>query len=408
MKKYTKIVICLIACMSVLIGCQKEPDKAVDLYEGENVDKIVTKAYNYFNENVSSAIVEDTSESTGEYGGKSKEIISFENANSDEYIERIEMGDRTTYRDKDGLYQNEENDSRIRKINVDINSDEYSDYYLNYYDIGSNSIYDDDSADYYIKGEKEKIVNNDGSIDIVIHADEELLNKESKDTYDYELSERNRPEYISELEDEYSNFLEKDQIIQNALNNVGANIEYRYPGTCYVKIHINEIGFIEEMIRYEEKDTYQNFVNGLDNRYSTTNTLKIKNINNNEVKKDDVEKKDDLKSEDKFSKNLTPDETDKIVDGDIIEQYPDVQTLINKDLYYLLDETTGEIKLIPLKVGYRSWSDTWDIDIYGSITEINDQELITMLENLPGFQEALNNNPFDGRIDYYGNGEWGY
>lgn len=292
MKKYTKRVICLIACMSVLMGCQKEPnpDKAVDLYEGENVDKIVTKAYNYFNENVSSAIVEDTKESTSENAFYAKEIFSFENANSDEYIERREYGGRTSYRDKDGWYQNEENDSRIRKINVDINSDEYSNYFLNYYDIELNSIYDDDSADYYIKGKKEKIVNNDGSIDIVIHADEELLNKESKESYDYELSEINRPEFISELEDEYSNFLEKDQIIQNALNNVGDGIEYRYPGTCYVKIHINEIGFIEEMIRYEEKDTYQNFVNGIDNRYSTTNTLKITNINNNKVKKDDVEK----------------------------------------------------------------------------------------------------------------------
>lgn len=146
-------------------------------------------------------------------------------------------------------------------------------------------------------------------------------------------------------------------------------------------------------------------MNGIDKRYSTTNAIKITSIDNNKVKKDDVVKLDALDNEEKI---LTPKETDKIVDRDIINQYPDLQTLINKDLYYQLDESTGEIRLVPLKVGYRSWSSTWDIEIDGMIREIYDQELITMLENLPGFQDALNNNPFNGRIDYYGNGEWSY
>lgn len=404
MKKYTKIVICLIACMSVLIGCQKEPDKAVDLYEGENVDKIVTKAYNYFNKNVSSAIVEDTSESTGENADKFKEIISFENKNRDEYVVRKEnMNNYATYTDKDGYYIREDGKDKFRKR---ISKENH--YNTDYYDIKSNSFYDADADNCYTKGKKEKIVNDDGSIDIVIHADDELYNREAKEAYDYELSQEHIQEYVSKLEAEYRNFLEKDQMIQEALNELGTGIECIYPGTCYVKIHINEIGFIEEMIKYEERDTYLNFVNGIDNRYSVKYTIKITNINNNEVKKDDVEKLDDLESKDKFTKNLTPEETDKIVDGDIIEQYPDVQTLINKDLYYLLDENTGEIRLIPLDVGYRSWCDVWDISRDGPIEIIEDQELITMLENLPGFQEALNNNPFDGRIDYYGNGEWGY
>lgn len=406
MKKYTKRVICLIACMSVLMGCQKEPnpDKAVDLYEGENVDKIVTKAYNYFNRNVSSAIIEETSESTSENAYNSKTIISFENKNSDEYIVREEeTNSYATYTDKDGYYIREDGEDKFKKR---ISKENH--YNTNYYDIKSNSFYDVDADNCYTKGKKEKIVNDDGSIDIVIHADDELYNRKAKEDYDYELSQEHIQEYVSKLEDEYSKFLEKDQMIQSALNELGTGITYIYPGTCYVKIHINEIGFIEEMIRYEEIDTYQNFVNGIDNRSSTTNTIKITNINNNEVKKDDVEKLDDLESEDKFTKNLTPEETDKIVDGDIIEQYPDVQTLINKDLYYLLDENTGEIRLIPLEVGYRSWCGVWDISRGGSKEEIEDQELITMLENLPGFQEALNNNPFDGRIDYYGNGEWGY
>lgn len=120
-----------------------------------------------------------------------------------------------------------------------------------------------------------------------------------------------------------------------------------------------------------------------------------------------------IKIDNKFTKKMTPAETNKIKDGDIITQYPDLKTLIDKDLYYKLDEETGEIRLFPLDLVYYSWNDTFGIDIpfvwtgeVGGVKIVTDQELIKILEAMPGFIEAKESNPFNGRIDYHGNGVW--
>lgn len=430
MKKLKYGILLALVSSIILTGCSMiRSDNAKDLYTSKNVDENIRDAYLYFDENVKSASIRkfqtiegntETAKLLGVGYMPPEEVVNYEKSKSKNYAIRRDAKEETVgtismYADASGVYSNfkEANTESGFEITDKLHGTPSSET-RDRFDLESCSeLYTlsvtkgpsyEMTQEIYQDAKKEQIVNKDGSMDFIIHANVDRLNAKEKEQYDYEFSQ----EYINALEQEFSGFIEKDELMQDALSKRGTSVSY-YPKTYYTKIHVDSKGVIVSIEEQIELDSYANHVNGTNSSFRITKKCLVSKINNNKVKKSDVNlmSSKKLSKKDRFTKNLSPEETNALKDGDVIDQLPDIPTLVSKDLYYILNNETGVIVFRPLSVAYLPWDERWVFDASSSSENTpEEKEIIKVLEAMPSFQEIKANNPYNARIDYQGRGQW--